>query len=274
MSKKDKGKGKGKRVPAPGTIEYEGDERCALCVLGEVEVCVVDRAVQEKWASDWNAGVRKKKAPDGSMCQTCAGVHKRCMLPATEEYRPPMYKRKREGDDEVAKGSKVEEELEEPVAKRVKVTTKVGNAMAGPSKVRGSTARVPSATESAAASAESAALSAAASVAALANLSVVGSDIVVSLRLLNYLVARLVKDRADLLPRWLREEVLEAGEDPDAEWVAEQVAKGWDDGEWQEEGEEEELLGIEKRFEGQFDKEEAEGNEGDNEGECFDGDEE
>ena len=211
-SKKDKGKEK--KVPAPGTIEYEGDERCGLCVQGDVERCVVDKAVQEKWAADWKAGIRKRKAPDGSMCQTCAQGRQRCLLPATAQFRPPVYKRKRGANGEVEEEAKVEGESEEPTTKRVKVSTKVGNAVGGPSKVQGEVTRFPSAVESATSAAESAARSAAASAAALQNLRSVGRDVVVSLRLMTYLVARLVEQGAAPLPRWLWEDVLQVGEDP------------------------------------------------------------
>ena len=277
-------KGKGKKVSASETIEYEGDARCELCIQGDVEVCIVDRAIQEKWAKDWAAGVRRKKAPDGSMCQTCAGVHKRCALPATKEYRPAVFKRKRGVDDEVESEAKskpvggVKGESEVPAAKRVKVSTKVGNAVAGSSKVKGGVARLPSVAESAASAAESAAVSAAASAAALKSLNGVGGDVLVSLRLLTYLVARLVEQREDPSPRWLREEVLEAGEDPEADWLADLSAKGWSDGDWRVEGEEDkEEERLMEEFEEEFDVEDAEEAEGmgvSNKGECYDDGEE
>jgi len=271
-------KGKGKKVSAPETIEYKGDARCELCIQGDVKVCIVDKAIQEKWVKDWAAGIRRKKAPGGSMCQTCAAVHKRCVLPATKKYRPAVFKRKRGADDEVEGEVKskpvggVKGESEVPAAKRVKVSTKVGNAVAGSSKVGNVVARPPSVAESAASAAESAAVSAAASAATLKSLGGVGQEVLTSLRLLNYLVARLVEQREDPSPRWLREEVLEVGEDPDADWIADQTAKGWKDWDW-EMGEEEEEEGHMEEFEDEFDAEEAKEAEGEgvyNEGECYD----
>jgi len=122
----------------------------------------------------------------------------------------------------------------------MKVSTKVGNTVGGPSKVQGEVTRFPLAVDSAMSAVESTARSAAASAAALQNLRSVGRDVVVSLRLMTYLVARLVEQGAAPLPRWLREDVLQVGEDPIADWIAEEIAQGEEarDEEW--EGSEEE----------------------------------
>ena len=100
MSEGSGTKGKGKEIPDPKRIEYTGDERCTVCVRQRVSPCVVDRAVHEKWASDWKAGQAGKRAPDGSSCEACGKARKRCELPATAAYRGETLKRKR-GQSEV-----------------------------------------------------------------------------------------------------------------------------------------------------------------------------
>lgn len=224
-----KAKGKARRIPDPTTIEYAGDERCELCIQGEVRYCVVDRAVHEKWAADWESGTRGKKAPDGSLCQTCAKVHKRCELPATRGYRPPVLKRKRGGaDDEVETEGRskpvggVKGNAEEPASKRVKQSVRADSSEVGPS----------------------AAESFATSAAALEGLLLVGRNVAKELRIQNFLLSRLVQASEGPLPRFLRGAILGDDEEMDRDfdpsaWLVSGESSGGEleDGEEEEEGE-------------------------------------
>jgi hypothetical protein len=205
-----KAKGKGKRVPEPNTLEYVGEDRCELCLQTGVSPCIVNQAVQEKWISDWEAGVRLKKALDGSTCQTCSAVRKRCELPATEHMRPPVLKRKRGEVDEgvgVEKGSKLPQGNEgksgEPAPKRAK--------RSGDAKIE--------VTESSLALLEA---SAAASAEALDSLVAVGRSILREMQTSNYLAGRLAQAFEDPPPRFLREEIRaeEEGSDEDFAYVS------------------------------------------------------
>jgi len=210
-------------------IAYIGDGRCAACVQADVKTCFVDRAIQQKWIEDWNTGIRRKKAPDGSACQTCAGLKKRCLLPAMAGFRAPVLKRKRGVGDEDETESEAEAKSvvergvksEEPAVKRVRLPPKVGTG--GSAAASTSTSTTGSASVAVASAVQAATAAAASAEAALKNLRGVGRDVVASLRALNYLVAGLVRGDEGTLPRFLREELPEDAEGPDGDFVPEEV---------------------------------------------------